>query len=406
MRYHLSSITLKCYPMSIFPFFIIKKIVQVLNAFGGAALYKEKLFQLLRACIVVFIVIMGYFLLNWTLPYIYPFLFAVLLSIVLNPIVSFLEKKIRLPRGLAAFIVIVSTFIIVTGGFILLISELIQGTAYLAEHVPAHFHQLMLIFKSLLDEQILPLYEKFNSLFHSLSPDRQTKIHEYTNKLMNEWASEVAAFLQKTLMQIPGVLARLPGYAAIFLFIIMAAFFITSDWYALNKTIKRAIPKNYRLASSTILIQLQKAFCGFIKAQLILIAITAATILTGLAAAGINYALTISLFAALADILPIVGTGIIFIPWICYLFLTANYSLTIVLSILYGIVIVQRQLLEPKILANNVGLNPLAALTALFAGFQLWGAIGLIAGPFIVIAGKGLYQAGVFHKIGQFIKWN
>ncbi len=234
------------------------------------------------------------------------------------------------------------------GFLILVVSELIQGTAYLAEHVPSYFQQLMHIFRNLLDKHLLPLYEKFSSFFHSLSSDQQTRIHEHANHLINQWANNATAVLQNVLMQIPGTLAQLPGYAAIFLFIIMAAFFMTSDWPSLIQTWKKMMPENVLTASRTLQFHFKTAICGFIKAQFLLITITAVTIFIGLAAAGINHALTISMFAAILDILPVIGTGAIFIPWIAYSFLTGSYSMTTTLAILYAIVIVQRQLLEPN----------------------------------------------------------
>ncbi|RYG74890.1 sporulation integral membrane protein YtvI [Lentibacillus lipolyticus] len=390
--------------MSIFPFLIICKIVQVLYAPGGAALYKEKLYQLLRACIIIVTVIIVYILLQHALPYIYPFLLAALLSVALNPAVTMLEKKVRLPRGLAAFFVIAAAFVIALGVLILLVSELIQGTLYLADRVPAYVQQLIHLFNRLMDEQLLPIYKKISALFHSLSPEQQAGIHNHMNQLINQWANKTAATLQNVLMQIPGTLAQLPGYAAIFLFIIMAAFFITSDWHRLTRTWEKLMPEKSREAIRTLHVHLKTAFCGFIKAQFLLITITALIIYTGLAVAGVNHALTIAMFAAALDILPVIGTGAMFIPWIAYAFLTGDHSMTSILAVLYAVVVIQRELLEPKLLSDQVGLSPLAALTALFAGFQLWGAGGLLAGPFIAITGKGFYQAGVFHWLGKFIK--
>src|SRR5699024_11772802 len=76
---------------------------------------------------------------------------------------------------------------------------------------------------------------------------------------------------------------------------------------------------------------------------------------TGLLVLRIDYALTITCFIAIIDLFPFIGTGILFIPWILYMFMTAEYAMVIGLSILYMYVIVQRQLLEPKIRAASVG---------------------------------------------------
>lgn len=143
------------------------------------------------------------------------FLIALLLSIILNPFVALMQKGQTAART-GCFFVILTAIVIAVGFLILVVSELIQGTAYLAEHVPSYFQQLMHIFRNLLDKHLLPLYEKFSSFFHSLSSDQQTRIHEHANHLINQWANNATAVLQNVLMQIPGTLAQLPGYAAIF----------------------------------------------------------------------------------------------------------------------------------------------------------------------------------------------
>ncbi|GAA0429489.1 sporulation integral membrane protein YtvI [Lentibacillus halophilus] len=367
-------------------------------------MYKEKLFPVLRACVVIGVFIAGYIVLKHTLPYIYPFLLAILLSIVLNPIVTFLENKARLPRAPAAFFVMAAIIVMAAFSLYFITAEMVHGTTYLAERVPAYFEHLLIIISDVFDDKLFPLFEKFSSFFHSLSSDQQTTIYDHVNKLISQWANDVAVVLRNVLMQIPAVLAKLPGYVAVFLFIVMAAFFMTSDWYALTHTWNKKVPATVRTICSTIWVQLRRAVCGFIKAQIVLLTITAATIYIGLSAAGINHALTIALLATGLDILPFIGTGIVFIPWIIYVFMTGDHSITIKLVILYAIVVVQRELLEPKLLSNYVGLSPLATLTAMFAGFQLWGAGGLLAGPFIAVVGKVLYQAGAFHWLAHFIK--
>src|SRR5699024_6773123 len=115
-----------------------------------------------------------------------------------------------------------------------------------------------------------------------------------------------------------------------------------------------------------------KSLFGYIKAQCILIAISAFISLVGLLFLGMNHAFTITLIIAFVDLLPIIGTGIIFIPWIGYLFFSGDYSLTIGLTFIYMAIILIRQILEPKILSVNVGVSPLIALLTLFISVQWW----------------------------------
>jgi sporulation integral membrane protein YtvI len=117
----------------------------------------------------------------------------------------------------------------------------------------------------------------------------------------------------------------------------------------------------------------------------------------------VEYAITVALIIGLVDLIPYLGTGLIFVPWIIFLAISGNLPLAIGLGVLYLIVIVQRQLMEPNILSSSIGLDPLTTLVSLFIGFQLIGFLGLLVGPVTVVIFNTLYKAGVFHEIYAFI---
>lgn len=148
---------------------------------------------------------------------------------------------------------------------------------------------------------------------------------------------------------------------------------------------------------------LKKALLGFLKAQVTLIAITAAIDFIGLVILQVDYAFTIAIITGLIDLLPYLGTGIVFVPWIIYMFFSGNFFLTIGLSVLYAIIIIQRQIMEPKIVSSNIGLNPLATLIAIFISLQFFGFVGFIVGPIALVILNTLHQARVFHDIWHFI---
>ncbi|ALX48342.1 sporulation integral membrane protein YtvI [Lentibacillus amyloliquefaciens] len=365
---------------------------------------KQKFYQCLRLCLVILSLICVYLLMKYTVSFLFPFLLAVILSLILNRPVTFLEKTFKFPRGIAVFIMLSVTVTTIIGLIILILSELIHGTAYLAEVVPNHFRSLIFIAENFIDEQLMPSYHNLVSFFHALNPEQQESINTNINQIMQQFASFGADVISHLLHLIPQTIALLPRSISMFLFTVMAAFFITKDWESLIWHIKKRIPKNILDTSFAVQNHLRNALFGYIRAQSVLIVITSLTILIGLLIFQVEYALTISLLAALADLLPFFGTGIIFVPWILYLFLTGDYVLTIAITVLYMIVVIQRQLLEPKIVSGNVGVNPLFALLALFIGFQIWGAIGFFIGPLLLFTVNAFFQAGIFHQIGHFIK--
>jgi len=135
-----------------------------------------------------------------------------------------------------------------------------------------------------------------------------------------------------------------------------------------------------------------------------LLFITAAIVIIGLLIMLVEYAITIGLLTGLVDLLPYLGTGTVFIPWIVYLFFKGNYSMVIGLSILYAVVLIFRQIIEPKVVAESVGLDPLLTLVALFVGLQLFGFLGLIIGPVSLVLINALVKANVFTDVWKYVR--
>ena len=126
--------------------------------------------------------------------------------------------------------------------------------------------------------------------------------------------------------------------------------------------------------------------------------------LIGLLILNIPYAITIALLIGLVDLPPYLGVGAVLVPWFLYLFFTGNTKLGLGLLIIYGVIVVVRQLLEPNLLSSNVGLDPLLTLIALFVGLKLFGFLGIIIGPVTVVVILALHRAQVFRDIWMFIK--
>jgi sporulation integral membrane protein YtvI len=163
------------------------------------------------------------------------------------------------------------------------------------------------------------------------------------------------------------------------------------------------MPDSIHTTARVVAEDLRKALFGFIRAQLTLVTISGIIMLVGLLILQVKYAFTIAIVTLLVDLLPYFGVGSVMIPWILYTVLFGNYKLAIGLAIIYFIILVVRQLLEPKLVASNIGLDPLVTLVALFVGLKLLGVLGLIIGPVVTVFIIVLYRAKVFQDIWRYI---
>lgn len=352
---------------------------------------------------IVFLTVISFFYLSKIT---YPFLIGFIIAFMMNPLVNFFVKIGRMPRALAAFISIIIIFAVFAGLLTLLIAEIVAGANYLASVVPDHLDVLITYIEQLFAGQILPFYHQLASLFQDLDAGQQDTIMENIKNVGKTFGATVGNFIQSFFGNIPNVLSWFPNAATVLIFSLLATFFISKDWYKLSDTTGRLIPNRARTSGKTVFADLQKALFGFIKAQATLVSITTIMILIGLLILRVDYAITIALIAGIVDIIPYLGTGAIFVPWIIYEVITGDTGLAIGLGVLYIVVLVQRQLMEPKILSSNIGLDPLATLISLFVGFKLIGFLGLIAGPVVLVIINTLHRANVFRDVWAFIKGN
>jgi sporulation integral membrane protein YtvI len=145
-----------------------------------------------------------------------------------------------------------------------------------------------------------------------------------------------------------------------------------------------------------VLNNLRKSIFGFLRSQIILSGMTYILSLIGLLILGIKYPMAIALLIIVVDILPILGTGSVLVPWASYLLLTGDIFAGVGLIVLFLVITVFRRIVEPKILGDSVGIGALPALISLYVGFKLIGVIGVFIGPLIVIIYMAARQAGLF----------
>ena len=361
---------------------------------------RQRLMRLLIVIIsTVLLVVSLYYIAKVT----YPFIIGFAVAFLIQPFIRFLEIKVRLPRAAAAGTAILLILAVFTGGITLLIAEIVSGANYFASVVPRHIHVVVEQIETMFASQVIPIYERAAGLFRSLDTGQQETISTNIREAGEQFASTAGEFIQNFFLKLPKLISWIPNFATALIFSFLAAFFISKDWEKLQHRTTNYLPAKARTSLSKVFAALKKALFGFLRAQLTLISITTFIVLVGLLILRVNYAITLALVAGLVDLLPYLGTGTLFVPWIAYEFIAGDPRLAIGLTVLYVIIIVQRQIMEPKVLSSSIGLDPLATLIALFVGFKLAGFFGLILGPIVLVIINALHSAGVFTDLRDYI---
>ncbi|MFO1444005.1 sporulation integral membrane protein YtvI [Bacillus sp. Bva_UNVM-123] len=366
----------------------------------------QYIFRTLRFLLVIGCIFLFFISFFFLAKVAYPFLIGFAIAFLINPLVNFLEKKGRMPRALSVLISIVLLIGLFAGLITLLIVEIVSGADYLAKVVPEHLDTLINYIEQFFAAQIIPLYNQLTSLLSNLDTGQQDAILANIESVGKKIGTTLGSFIQNLFGKIPNIISWFPNAATVLIFSLLGTFFISKDWYRLSALGGKLIPNKAKSSSKTVFADLKKALFGFIKAQATLISISTVIILIGLLIMRVDYAITIALIAGIVDIIPYLGTGLIFVPWVIYAAITGDMGMAIGIGVLYTIVLVQRQIMEPKILSSNIGLDPLATLVALFVGFKLIGFLGLIVGPVTLVIITTLHRANVFRDLWAYIKGN
>lgn len=307
-----------------------------------------------------------------------PFIIALVVSILIEPLVRLLVNKCKIPRKAASAISLI--VVVSTVGFLLtkLISKLFSEIVALSHVLPKYITE---VYNNLgvLINQVTDIYV---GLPHEITGNVQGVFSNLT-KTLSELLDKVVKGAVITATSIPEVL--------VFIVItILSTYFLSSDREKIYNYFRSHLPDSWIVRFQSIKNDLFSALFAYIKAQLIMMTITFTELFAGFSIIGVKYSLVLAFSISIIDALPILGTGGVLVPWSIYSFLTGDIRTGVSLLILYAIVLSVRQMVEPKIISHQIGLHPLVTLTAMYTGLQMFGVPGMILGPVSILILKNV----------------
>ncbi|NLM13402.1 MAG: sporulation integral membrane protein YtvI [Epulopiscium sp.] len=343
---------------------------------------------IIHRLLIIWMVILGvYLFFRYVFSYIAPFVVAWILSSLIEPMVRGLHKKFKLSRGFSSILSIIFMLVfigtIVTGIF-MRFSEQAQE---FARALPSYYDS----FAHTLDN----LRWKTESLFFGLPINIQTLLMDNVDEMIKGFSNRLAPGVGKGSI---GFVAALPNALFFTIVTLISTFFMSKDKEKIRAFIERQLPKSWVVKIDIIRRDLFGALLGYIKTQLILMLFTSMICMIGLRILDFEYALLIGIIIGIVDAFPILGSGTILIPWAAYHGLSGNLYGAIGLLIIYGVVVLFRQTFEPKVLGSQIGVYPLITLMAMYIGIKVFGFLGIIIGPILVIFLKTMQKIGIIPK--------
>ena len=321
-----------------------------------------------------------------------PFVIGYIISLLANPFVRFMEKRVKIIRKHGSVLIIALAIAGVVALLYFAGSALVDQFVSLAEDAPG-------IIESMKEEAEV-ISNKLTKVYNKL-PEF---IQKYVDKIKDGFLSAGAtssedggfglnyAWVSRTAKSIVDILF------AIF-FSIMSAYFFTADRDILSEGCKKIIPASTLKNISSVISHIKKAVGGYFKAQFKIMLVMVAIMYITLKISGVNYSFLISLGIGILDLLPVFGTGAVLWPWALYKLLLGDYFMAAVLMILYGACQVIKQLLQPKVVGDSIGINSFMTLFLLFIGYRIGGLLGILIAIPLGLVLINLFKAGAFDTL-------
>lgn len=317
-----------------------------------------------------------------------PFVIAWIIASIANPLVNFMEKKIKIVRKHSSAIIIILALAAVIGllywGISLLFHELVQ----FLEDLPALYDKMELAFKE--------LSVKLEGIYRLL-PDKVKGISDTISDSIDLYLSNTMKNMETpTISDASMILKNTAEILFVSVITILSAYFFIAERENISVIIKKNAPQALLLHYEMIVRHFKKAVGGYFKAQFKIMLIITAILFAGFEILRVDYSFLLALAVAFLDLLPVFGTGAVIWPWALVDLVMGNYTRVIGLMIIYFVCQVVKQLLQPKMVGDSVGITPLQTLVFMFIGYRIAGLLGLIIGIPMGMVLISFYKTGVF----------
>ena len=325
-----------------------------------------------------------------------PFVVGWIIALIANPLVRFMEKRLKIVRKHSSMVIIIGTIaLIVLGGYGLI--------AWLAREIYGFIGILPDLYESLLGDLEIT-GTNLAGFSEKIPPELVEKLATIINSLTESLGNVISTIGVPTVTAAGNIAKNIPNILVNVIFTILSAYFFIAERDKIIQWGREHTPEELRSKWHFIAGRFRSAVGGYFKAQFKIMGVVAVILLVGFFVLHIKYAILWAILVALLDFLPFFGTGTVLIPWAVLKVLSGNYKFAVGLIIIYLVSQLVRQVIQPKIVGDTIGLNPLSTMVFMYIGYKVGGIIAMIIAVPIGLIVINLYEAGAFDDIIKDVK--
>lgn len=351
---------------------------------------------LMNLGIAILILLLMVFLLPRMILFFMPFVIGWIIALIANPLVQFFEKKLKIRRKAGTVFVVVAVISLVVLAGYLLGSKIVQETVGLVNELPHIWNSLEEDFRTI-GKNLDILYSRF--------PKEVRESIVGIGEQMEGFVGDIVSRVGSPTIEAVGNFAKnLPTIIIGIIMCLLSAYFFVAEREYLNVHVKSHMPEAITYRWNMMARSFRRAVGGYFKAQFKIEVWMYLLLVLGLWILKVDYAFLIAIGIAFLDFLPVFGTGTVLMPWAVIKILSADYKMAVGLLIIWCGGQLARQIIQPKIVGDSIGVPPIPTLFLLFIGYKAAGVFGMIIAVPIGIILINMYEEGLFDTTKNSIK--
>ncbi len=314
-----------------------------------------------------------------------PFLLAAFLALSAEGAVSWLSGRLKLPRAAASFLGVSGVFLLLLTLVVLALASLMRQLPRLSGFLP-QLEAAIMSGRALLQDWLLGLAGRLPGSIGRLMSDVTEGFFSQSSRMMEPIMQKLPQLATNLVSKMSkGIFGTVTG--------LIASFMLSARLPKLRIWLKNALPEGFQNRAAAVARGLKRSLGGWALAQLKLAGVTLLVLGSGFFLLRIRGALLWAFLITLVDAFPILGVGTILVPWALVSLLQGNLPLGLGLLAIFAAAWVLRSVLEPRLVGQGLGLDPLVTLVAIYAGFKLWGISGMLLAPILAITILQVWKA-------------
>lgn len=367
--------------------------------------WKKHIKNLLVFIFTLLAVILGGIIAFKFIRFFMPFVIGWFIALIANPLVRILERKMKVARKHTSMLLIIAVLAAIIGGVYFVGMKAVQEAGSLIEQAPEIYNSFR--------EDFQDAGENLSMIIEELPDGVQEGISDFQDRLGDMIGTAVGKISQITVDQAGNLAKNLPSILISIIFTILSAYFFIADRDKILEFGREHTPQIIQEKWKMLERCCKSIFGGYFKAQFKIMGVVFVILFVGFLILKVKFAIVVAFLVSFLDMLPFFGTGTALIPWALFKILSGDMKYAVGLIILYLTTQLVRRIIEPKVVGDSIGIDPLWTLICMYTGYRFAGVLGMILAVPIGAIIVNFYHAGMFNcaiqnlqeAVSDFLKW-